>query len=96
MLEAFVPGGNLLDGDLAANEILDLVTRIKKTFLLFKINFEKAYDKVSLNFLRFIMKNMGFGDCWMQWMEASVFSSLLSILVNGTPTTNFTVERHLQ
>lgn len=63
----FVPSRHLLDEVLAANEILDLVTRAKKSCLLFKIDFEKAYDRVSWNFLRFIMKKMRFGDRWMQW-----------------------------
>lgn len=58
----FVPGRSLLDGVLVANEIMDLMTRSKKSCLLFKIDLEKAYDRVSWNFLRFIMKKMGFRE----------------------------------
>lgn len=93
---AFVPSRHLLDEVLAANEILDLVTRAKKSCLLFKIDFEKAYDRVSWNFLRFIMKKMRFRDRWMQWKEVIVFTSFLSILVNGSPTADFVVERGLR
>lgn len=86
----------MLDGVLTANEILDLVTRSKKSCMLFKIDFEKAYDRISWNFLRFIMKKMGFGVRWMHWTETCVFSIFLSILVNGSLTAYFAVERGLR
>ncbi|KAI5389279.1 hypothetical protein KIW84_074797 [Lathyrus oleraceus] len=82
---------NLLDGVLVANEIIDLVTRSKKSYLLFKIDFEKAYDIESWNFIRFIMKKMRFGERWIKRIEANAFSSFLSILVNGNPTVDFEV-----
>lgn len=44
-----MPARHLLDNILAANEVLDLVTRAKKSCMLFNIDFEKAYDKVSWN-----------------------------------------------
>lgn len=72
------------------------MTRSKKNYLFFKIDFKKAYDIESWNFLRFIMKNMRFRERWIKRMEASAFSSFLSILVNGNPTVDFEVERGLR
>lgn len=85
----------MLDGVLVANEILDLVTITKKMYMMFKIDFEKEYDKFSWDFLIFIMKKMSSRSLWMQWMEASVFSSHMSILVNGRRIVDFEVERGL-
>ncbi|XP_058778710.1 uncharacterized protein LOC131652768 [Vicia villosa] len=39
---------------------------------------------------------MGFGEDWMKWMEAVVFSSKMSVLVNGSPMKEFVVERNLR
>ncbi|XP_058784846.1 uncharacterized mitochondrial protein AtMg01250-like [Vicia villosa] len=39
---------------------------------------------------------MGFGDRWMRWMEGSVFSNSLSVLVNGGTTKDFRMEKGLR
>lgn len=50
---------------------------------MFKVDFEKAYDCLNWNFLIEIMKNMGFGNKWCNWVEACLKSASVSILVNG-------------
>lgn len=85
----------MLDGFLVANEIFYIVTRTKKSCLMFKIDFEKAFDRVIWDFLRLLMKKMGFGRLWMQWMETSVFSSHMLILVNDGPIVDFEVIKGL-
>lgn len=71
----FMPRRQLLDSVLVANEIVDYATRENKDCLLFKVDFEKAYDIVSWDFLRFMLKRMGFVANWLKWMEALVLSS---------------------
>lgn len=39
------------------------------------------------------MGRMGFGRRWMKWMEVCMFSSLMLVLVNKSPTKEFKVER---
>ncbi|XP_058756085.1 secreted RxLR effector protein 78-like [Vicia villosa] len=86
----------MLDGILLVNEILDWSKRKRKGCFLLKVDFEKAYDNVSWNYLRFFMKRMGFGDIWLKWMEACVFNNHLSMLVNGSATIDFKVQRGLR
>jgi hypothetical protein len=43
---AFVPGCQILDGLLIANELVDDACKRKKDLLLFKVDFEKAFDLV--------------------------------------------------
>ncbi|XP_058759850.1 uncharacterized protein LOC131633146 [Vicia villosa] len=93
---AFVPGRNMMDGVLMVNEILDWAKRKKRNCLLLKVDFEKAYDSVSWNFIRFIMDRMGFSKRWMKWMEACVFTSHMSVLVNGSATKEFMVQKGLR
>lgn len=40
----------------------------KKSRVLLKIDFEKAYDKVKWSFLYQMMQAKGFGDLWCDWM----------------------------
>ncbi|XP_058758254.1 uncharacterized protein LOC131631478 [Vicia villosa] len=70
---AFIPDRQMIDGFLIANELVDYVSKEGRECFLFKVDFEKAYDKVSWNFLRFMLKKMGFGEVWMKWMEALIF-----------------------
>ncbi|CAI8598593.1 unnamed protein product [Vicia faba] len=43
-----------------------------------------------------MLMKMGFGDRWMWWLEASVFTSSMSTLVNGRPTEEFKVSKGLR
>lgn len=93
---SFVPGRHLLDSVLVANEIVDSTIKQKKICVLFKVDFEKAYDCAIWDFLRFMMKRMGFGSISMGWMEACNFNSHLFILFNGSPIQDFKVGRGLR
>ncbi|MCI94610.1 cysteine-rich receptor-like protein kinase [Trifolium medium] len=43
---SFVKDRQILDGILIANEVVDEARRDKKELMLFKVDFEKAYDSV--------------------------------------------------
>ncbi|XP_058751955.1 uncharacterized mitochondrial protein AtMg01250-like [Vicia villosa] len=68
----------------------------KKGCLLLKVDFEKAYDSISWNYLRWILEKMGFGKKWMKWMESSIFTNYMSVLVNGSATKDFKIQRGLR
>jgi len=42
----FVKDRQILDGILIANEVVDEARKSKKEMMLFKVDFEKAYDSV--------------------------------------------------
>jgi hypothetical protein len=41
---AFIKNRQILDGILIANEVVDEARKLKKELLMFKVDFEKAYD----------------------------------------------------
>lgn len=51
---------------------------------------------MSWYFIRYILQKMGFGDSWMKWLEGSVFTSSLSVIVNGSTTEDFKLEKGLR
>ena len=53
---AFVKGKQILDGFLVGNEVVDEARRLKKEMLLFKVDFEKAYNSVDLNYLDMVCR----------------------------------------
>nr|GEZ50723.1 RNA-directed DNA polymerase, eukaryota, reverse transcriptase zinc-binding domain protein [Tanacetum cinerariifolium] len=63
--------------------------RKKKQLLVFKVDFEKAYDSVRWDFLDDILRKFGFGDKWCKWIQTCLRSSRGSIILNGSPTKEF-------
>jgi hypothetical protein len=78
------------------NELIDLAKRRKDKCLLFKVDFERAYDTVNWQFLDYMMRRMGFVEGWRKWISACVFNSSMSVLVNGSPTSDFNVGKGLR
>lgn len=54
----------LVHGALAINEAIDLTKQTIKVGLIFKVDFEKAYDLVSWSFLNGILNRFGSNDKW--------------------------------
>lgn len=53
---------------LVAIEVMDMAKKDGNSCILFNVDFEKAYDNVCWDFLRFMLRKMGFGDIWLKWM----------------------------
>ncbi|GJV02167.1 RNA-directed DNA polymerase, eukaryota, reverse transcriptase zinc-binding domain protein [Tanacetum coccineum] len=68
----------------------------KKQSLIFKVDFEKAYDSVRWDFLDDVLKKFGFGNKWCDWIQKCLRSSRGSILINGSPTKEFSFFKGLK
>lgn len=93
---AFLPGRKILDGVVVINELVDWEKRQCKKMLIFKVDFQKAYDSVNWRFLEYMLLHLGFGQKWRRWIKACVCSSRISILVNRSLTQEFEVKRGLK
>lgn len=83
---AFVKNHQFLDGILIANEVVDEARKLKKELMLFKVDFEKAYDSVDCGYLDPFMEGMSFPVLWRKWIRECVGTATASVLVNGCPT----------
>lgn len=86
---AFISDISLLNVVLIFNEFVNYVRRKKEKLSAFKVDFEKASDSVSWNYLLYVIKRMNFGNTWINWICASICSNSLLILINGSPIVDF-------
>ncbi|GJW59088.1 putative RNA-directed DNA polymerase, eukaryota, reverse transcriptase zinc-binding domain protein [Tanacetum coccineum] len=93
---AFIEGWQILDGCLIASEIIRMAALENHKLLLFKVDFEKAFDSVNWNFLLSIITQMGFGGKWRNWISSCLSSASISVMINGSPSKEFKMERGLR
>ena len=85
---AFIANRLITDNVLIAFESLHHMTTSclgKKSFMAFKLDMNKAYDRVEWAFLEKIMIKMGFKASWISLIMECVTMVSYSILVNGEP-----------
>ncbi|GKV22123.1 hypothetical protein SLEP1_g32015 [Rubroshorea leprosula] len=93
---AFVGRRHIADGIVIANEVIHEAKKRKRPTLIFKADFEKAYDSVNWNFLDLMMEKLGFCLKWIRWIKECLSTSLVSVLVNGSPTEEFSMKKGLR
>ena len=63
---AFIEGRHLLHSAVIANEVVEEARRGQKLCIVFKVDYEKAYDSVSWDFLLYLLRRMGFHSKWIR------------------------------
>ena len=92
----FIEGRHMLHSVMIANEAVEEAKRCQKPRIVFKVDYEKAYDSVSWEFLIYMMRRMGFCNKWIQWIEGCLKSASISVLVNGSPSSEFLPQKGLR
>ena len=92
----FVKGRQILDGIVVAQEAIHTHKRYKRKGLLIKLDLSKAYDRISWEYLKEVMRAFGFDDRWLQWLKSFISTPYFSILLNGSPTAPFNSSRGLR
>ena len=68
------------------SEIIGWYKKKNKKLMIFKVDFEKAFDSVNWNYLDFVLLHMGFESRWRSWIRSCLHSACTSILIKGSPT----------
>jgi hypothetical protein len=66
---AFMRGRNILEGVVILHETIHELHRKNQDGVIFKIDFEKAYDKVKWSFMFETLWMKGFSLKWIKWVE---------------------------
>ena len=77
-------GRNITSGILCLHEIIHETKRKKKVGVLFKINFEKAYNKINWKLLFDCLQMRGFDETWCKWIRQVVTGGTVCIKVNDS------------
>ncbi|GJY92839.1 RNA-directed DNA polymerase, eukaryota [Tanacetum coccineum] len=93
---AFLPNRQILDGPFILNDLLARCHFKKQSAMVFKVDFAKAYDSIRWDYLEDVLHSFGFGVKWRSWIKGCLSSSMASILVNGSPTSEFQFHRGLK
>ena len=75
----FIKDRHILHGILILNEVIEEACRSKRPVMVFKVDFEKAYDSVSWAFLDYMLQRMGFCPKWRQWISACLNSATMTM-----------------
>ncbi|GKB95524.1 RNA-directed DNA polymerase, eukaryota [Tanacetum coccineum] len=93
---AFLPNRQILDGPFILSELLSWCKFKYNQVMVFKVDFAKAYDSIRWDYLDDVLNSFGFGSKWRSWIRGSLISGKASILVNGSPTSEFQFHRGLK
>ncbi|KAL4589627.1 hypothetical protein LXL04_002535 [Taraxacum kok-saghyz] len=86
---AYVEGRNIQDGPLIVNELCSWAKATKNKILLFKVDFEKAFDSINWEYLDSLLLQMGYGEKWRMWMKGCLNSGRASVDERSKGERNF-------
>jgi len=96
MQTAFMPDRNIMEGVVVLHETIHELHTKKQNGVIFKIDFEKSYDKVKWSFLQQTLRMKGFSPKWCRWTERMVSGVSVGIKVNDEIGPYFQTKRGLR
>lgn len=82
---SFVPGRQIVENIIVYQEVLHSMRKKKGRtgIMMFKIDLEKAYDRLDWSFIRDTLKQAGLHEIWIDRIMTCVETSRLAVLWNG-------------
>lgn len=80
---AFIKGRYILESVVVAHEVVHSLHKNKEKGVILKLDYEKAYDRVSWKFLFEVVESRGFSAKWISWIIQIVMGGSVGIMVNG-------------
>jgi hypothetical protein len=93
---AFIKGRYILESVVVAHEIVHSLHKSGDPGMILKLDYEKAYDRVSWNFLFDMLTSRGFSENWVNWMKAIVKCGSFGVNLNGEESSYFKPSKGLR
>ena len=92
----FIKGRFILESVVTAHEVLHSTYHSGSPGLVLKLDYEKAFDKVNLDFLMEILEKRNFGPRWMKWIYQITHLGFVGVKLNGVEGNFFTTGKGLR
>ena len=93
---AFIKGRYIVDGVVMLHEVVHELHSKKMQGVLFKIDFEKAYDSISWDFVEEVLTRKGFDHKLKHWIMSTIKEGKVCININGENGPYFKTHRGLR
>jgi hypothetical protein len=93
---AFIKGRYILESVVTAHEVLHSVVQSGEKGAVFKLDYEKAFDRVNLDFLDQLLLQRGFGPKMSSWIHLATRGGSVAVKLNGVEGDFFTTSRGLR
>lgn len=80
---AFIKSRYILESVVTAHEVLHSVHSSNESGLILKLDYEKAFDKVNLDFLGDLLSLRGFGPQWRSWIHQITHCGSVGVRINN-------------
>lgn len=85
-----------MDNVILVHEVIHSLHKTHTPGMLLKLDLSKAFDKLSLDYMRSMLLAFGFDPSWVDWILNLTSSAFFSILVNGVPSRPFSPTRGIR
>jgi hypothetical protein len=85
-----------MEGVIILHKTIHEVHRRKKSVVILKIDFEKAYDKIKWPFIKQVLEMKGFWTQWCQWTDSIIQGGHVGIKINDQVSPNFETKKWLR
>jgi hypothetical protein len=86
----------ILESVVVAHEIVHYIHKLKEPGVILKLDYEKAYDRVNINFLIEILRLRGFGEWWIEWIQKDCVWGSISVGANWEESNPFKTGKGLR
>jgi hypothetical protein len=93
---AFIKGRFILDSVVVLHETMHYIHKKKSSGVLFKVDFEKAYDKINWDFMFAVLEMKGFPTKFVELTKKVVKNGKVSVMVNDKVGPYFTTRKGLR
>ena len=89
----FLKGRNISDSIRTVYDIMHYLEETNEPGILYGIDFEKAFDSISISFIRKVLNLFKFGPSIIKWFNTFYADNYSSVLVNGFLSEKIPIER---
>jgi hypothetical protein len=90
---AFLPLRFILNNIFLNHKTITIAKKTNQPIIFLKLDFNKAYDRIDLNFLFYALARMGFPNCFTDLIKMLFKGAQACVSVNGRTTKKFEIQQ---